>query len=123
MNEPCMCGATDCPRCYPASWNRPEPTERHMELALESVVECILDHGQYPEKGKLQFELYDFLANRDVSCIEMYVLAIGVHCRTFDEHVEREQKLVKSMLMKELKDSDIVAELSEEYAAVEHDET
>ena len=21
MNEPCLCGATDCPRCYPYSWS------------------------------------------------------------------------------------------------------
>ena len=20
MKEPCMCGSTDCPRCYPGSW-------------------------------------------------------------------------------------------------------
>ena len=57
--ERCMCGATDCPRCYPGQ--RSKPTARHYELALESVVEAVMDYGQWPHKGKAEFDLYENL--------------------------------------------------------------
>ena len=80
--ERCMCGATDCPRCYP---NQPvKPTARHHELALEGVVETVMDCGMWPQpvKGKFkksEFDLYDFLLEeRDPS----YFLELYIGCVT-----------------------------------------
>jgi hypothetical protein len=75
--EPCLCGATDCPRCYPG--NRPEPLDRHLKYALEAVVEAVMDHGQWPANGRAQFSIYDFLLNeRDPSfALELYVAAMS----------------------------------------------
>ena len=39
-------------------------TERELELALESVIEIILAHGQYPAKGRVQFDLHEFLLEK-----------------------------------------------------------
>lgn len=35
--ELCMCGAIDCPKCYPGPG--PEPRDRHLKYALEEVVD------------------------------------------------------------------------------------
>ena len=96
-----------------------EPTARHLELALENVVECILDHGGYPAQGRRQFELYDFLfSERDSSyAMEVYVAAMSSDTLALEIRIERERKLVEAVLFKHLTGSDLVADLAAEYAA------
>jgi len=97
----------------------PEVTERHLELALENIVQCILDHGGYPAQGRRQFDLYDFLnENRDPSyAMEMYVAAMSGNTRALEIRIERELKLVEALLDKHLTGSDLVEDLAAEYAA------
>ena len=97
---------------------RAAPTERELELALETIVECILDHGGYPARGRRQFDLYDFLFdNRDPSyAMEMYVAAMFNDTLSFEIRVERERKLVEAMLFKHLTGSELVAERAAEDA-------
>ena len=117
--ERCMCGATDCPRCYPSTWNALEPTERHYELALEEIVETILNYGQWPMKGRPKFDLYDFiLEHRDTSfLVEMYVASLSSNAQAFEDKLERERRNVEELLIAHLRDSDIVQDLAEENAA------
>ena len=117
--ERCMCGATDCPRCYPETWNALEPTERHYELALEEIVEGVLNHGQWPRKGRSRFDLYDFiLEHRDTSfLVEMYVASLSSNAQAFEDKLERERRNVEELLIAHLRDSDIVQDLAEENAA------
>ena len=119
--ERCMCGATDCRRCYPSTWNTREPTERHYELALEEIVEWVLNYGQWPRKGRSRFDLYDFLSeNRDTSfLLEMYVSAISSNTQSFEDRIGRARKHVEELLIAHLRDSDIVQDLAEENAADE----
>ena len=93
-------------------------TERELELALESVIECIMDHGQYPANGRVEFDLYDFLFdNRDPSyALEMYVAAMSSDTLSFEIRVERERKLVEAVLFKHLTGSELVAERAAEDA-------
>jgi len=117
--ERCMCGATDCPRCYP---NQPaKPTARYYELALESVVETVMDYGQWPHKGRAEFDLYKWmLAERDLSyAYEMYIASMSSHTRAFEDRIERERKTIIVMLEKHFKYSNIVADLAAEYAGEE----
>ena len=95
-----------------------EPTERELELALETIVECIMDHGGYPAQGRRQFDLYDFLfENRDPSyAMEMYVAAMSSDTLAFEIRVERERKLVEEVLIKHQTGSDLVAERAAEDA-------
>ncbi len=95
-----------------------EPTERELELALETIVECILDHGGYPAQGRRQFDLYDFLFdNRDPSyAMEMYVAAMSSDTLALEIRIERERKTVEAMLIEHLRDSDLVAERAAEDA-------
>ena len=97
---------------------RAEPTERELELALETIVECILDHGGYPAQGRRRFDLYDFLfENRDPSyAMEMYVAAMSSDTLAFEIRVERERKLVEAVLVKHLTGSELVAERAAEDA-------
>ena len=120
--EPCLCGATDCPRCYPSS--RPEPLDRHLKYALEEVVEAVMDHGQWPVNGRAQFSIYDFLLNeRDPSFpLELYVAAMSSNAGALADRIERERKAVEAMLTDHLSDSEFVYDLASEYAA-EEDET
>jgi len=100
-----------------------EITKREMELALEVVVETILDCSMWPkpQKGKFtrsKFDLYDFLLEeRDPSyAMEMYVASMSSNTRAFEDRIERERKTVEAMLVKHLTGSDLVADLAAEYA-------
>jgi len=95
-----------------------EPTERELELALETIVECILDHGGYPAQGRRQFDLYDFLfENRDPSyAMEMYIAAMSSDARALETRIHRERKLVEAVLVKHLTGSELVAERAAEDA-------
>ena len=114
--ERCMCGATDCRRCYPSTWNALEPTERHYELALEEIVEGVLNHGQWPRTGRSRFDLYDFiLEHRDTSfLVELYVSAMSSNAQAFEDRIERERRNVEELLIAHLRDSQIVEDLAED---------
>jgi hypothetical protein len=87
-----------------------------MNTALESVIEIILDHGKYPAKGRVLFDLYEFLLeNRDPSyMLEMYVASMSSNTRAFEDRIERERATVTEMLEKHLRNSDLVADYAAE---------
>jgi hypothetical protein len=87
-----------------------------MNTALESVIEIILDHGKYPAKGRVLFDLYEFLLeNRDPSYAhEMYVASMSSNTRAFEDRIERERATVTEMLEKHLRNSDLVADYAAE---------
>ena len=100
-----------------------EPTDRELELALEEVVETILDCSMWPmpQKGKFarsQFDLYDFLLeHRDPSyMVEMYVASLSSNTEAFAHRIEREREDVEAMLIEHLSDSDIVYDRAVENA-------
>lgn len=90
-----------------------QPTPRDYELALEQVIETIMDCGMWPEpkRGgftKSQFDLYDFLLeNRDPSYfLEMY---LGVLTGSnIWERTQREIKTVEAMLADHFRGSEII---------------
>jgi hypothetical protein len=94
---------------------RAAPTQRELELALESVIEIILDHGQYPAKGRAKFDLYEWmLEERDLSfAYEMYIASMSSNTRAFEDRIERERATVTEMLEKHLRNSELVAEYAE----------
>lgn len=98
---------------------RKELTERELELALEVIVECILDHGGYPASGRRQFDLYDWLMeNRDSSyALEMYVASMSSNTRAMEERIERERASVEAILINHLTGSDMVSDLANERAS------
>ena len=99
---------------------RKEPTERQLELALESVIETIFEYGQYPKNGRAQFDLYDYLLDRDPSyAAEMYVAALSDNEYALQVRRDRERKTVEAMLIEHLRDSHWVADLAAEYAEEE----
>ena len=94
---------------------RAAPTQRELELALESVIEIILDHGQYPAKGRAKFDLYEFLLEeRDLSnAYELYIASMSSNTRAFEDRIERERATVTQMLENHLRNSELVAEYAE----------
>ena len=92
---------------------RRELTERELELALEEIVETILEYGQWPKKGRAQFDLYDFLMeNRDPSYAwEMYLCSISDNSQALENRIRRERDSVEAMLIMHLTGSDIVSDL------------
>jgi hypothetical protein len=91
-------------------------TERELELALESVIEIILDHGKYPAKGRVLFDLFEFLLeNRSPSYAhEMYVASMSNKTEAFADRIERERATVTEMLEKHLRNSDLVSDYAAE---------
>ena len=96
-------------------------TERELDLALESVIECIMEDGQWPKKGRAQFDLYEFLLdNRDPSyAYELLVASMSNDTRALETRIARERKTVEAMLVEHLRDSHWVADLAAEYAEEE----
>ena len=102
-----MCGADDCPRCYPLL-NRKQAavTESHREQAIEQAVETLMDYGQYPAKGRKQLDLYDILTEeRDASYMaELYLAAMAEQhdfsktrfSRSHQLRTERSEKVSKA---------------------------
>jgi hypothetical protein len=120
--ERCMCGATDCLICGPLQgYSIKQPTPRHYELALDEVVESILEYGQWPKRGRAQFDLYDFLdEHRDPSfALETYVASMSSNDTALKNRRDRERKTVTEMLRNHLAESDFVADLAAEYAEEE----
>jgi hypothetical protein len=100
---------------------RAAPTQRDLELALDEVVETILDCSMWPkpQKGKFtrsKFDLYEFLLeNRDPSYAhEMYVASMSSNTRAFEDRIERERATVTEMLEKHLRNSDLVVDYAAE---------
>jgi hypothetical protein len=119
--ERCMCGATDCAVCGPLQgYSLKQPTQRHYELALDEIVDSILEYGQWPKNGRAQFDLYDYLMDRDPSyAAEMYVASMSSNLHALQVRRDRERKTVEAMLIKHLQDSHWVADLAAEYAEEE----
>jgi hypothetical protein len=119
--DKCMCGATDCAVCGPLQgYSLKRPTPRDYEQALEEVVECVLEHGQWPNKGRAQFDLYDYLMDRDPSyAAEMYVASLSNNEYALQVRRDRERKTVEALLTEHLRDSHWVADLAAEYAEEE----
>jgi len=118
----CMCGATDCLICGPLQgYSLKQPSPRHYELALDEVVDSILEYGQWPTSGRAQFDLYDFLdEHRDPSyALEMLVASLSSNMYALQVRRDRERKTVEAMLIKHLQDSHWIADLAADYAADE----
>ena len=100
---------------------RRELTERELELALEEIIECVLDYGQWPHKGRAQFDLYDYLMEeRDPSYAwEMYLCAISDNSGAIETRIRRERASVEAMLINHLTGSDMVSDLANERASEE----
>lgn len=96
-------------------------TERDVELALEEVVECVLEYGQWPKKGRAQFDLYDYLIeNRDPSYAwEMYLCSISDNSEALANRIRRERASVEAILLTHLQDSGMVQDLANQRASEE----
>ena len=100
---------------------RRELTERELELALEEIVECVLEYGQWPQKGRAQFDLYDYLMEeRDPSYAwEMYLCAISDNSEALQNRIKRERASVEAMLIEHLQNSGMVRDLANQRASEE----
>ena len=98
---------------------RRELTERELELALEEIVECVLEYGQWPRKGRAQFDLYDYLTeNRDPSYAwETYLCAISDNSGAIENRIRRERASVEAMLIEHLQNSNMVSDLANQRAS------
>ena len=117
--ERCMCGSEDCPLCYPLNRKQATVTESHREQAIEQAVETLMDHGQYPAKGRPQLELYDVLMEeRDtVYMNELYIACLSnMRPYLLQERIENERKAVTAILWAWLKDTDLIDELAQDIA-------
>ena len=100
-----------------------EFTDRQREVALDVVVEIIIDSGMYPEPQKnkftrSEFDLYDFLRDhRDPSyAYELLVASLSSNTSAFEDRIERERATVEEMLRDSLRYSKIVDDLATKYA-------
>ena len=113
--EPCLCGATDCPKCYRNATSR-EVSDDDRADALDAIVEEVLDTGKFPQCGRTEVDLYDFVSEElDHSfAFELVVAALGTNKPALEARIERLYDKVQAMLKKHLEDSDCVEEMAQD---------
>ena len=116
--EPCLCGATDCPRCYPLNRKQTTVTERDRADALTEIVDEVMDYGRFPRNGRAQVDLYDFIAdNLDTSyAFELVVAALSTNKQALQPRIERLYTQVEGMLRNHYADTDMVMEYAQDIA-------
>ena len=116
--EPCMCGATDCPRCYPLNRRQATVTERDRADALTDIVDEVMDYGRYPRRGRAQVDLYEFVSEHlDTSfAFELVVAVLSSDKETVQTRIGRLYDQVGGALKKHYIDTDLVEELAQEIA-------
>jgi len=116
--EPCLCGADDCKRCFPFNRQACEITDDDRADALELIVEEVLDDGKYPQQGRTEVDLYEFITEELDSSFayELVVAALGKNNQALGNRIERLYDNVQAMLKKHLEDSDCVEEMAQEMA-------
>ena len=116
--ERCNCGSEDCLRCYPLNRQACKISDNDRADALELIVEEVLDDGKYPQQGRTEIDLYEFLTEELDSSFayELVVAALGKNNQALGHRIERLYDNVQAMLKQHLSDSDCVEELAQEMA-------
>jgi hypothetical protein len=113
-----MCGATDCPRCYPLNRRQATVTERDRADSLTDIVEEVMDYGRYPRSGRAQVDLYEFIADHlDTSyAFELVVAVLSTNKQALQPRIERLYTQVEGMLRNHYADTDMVMEYAQDIA-------
>jgi len=116
--ERCTCGSEDCPRCYPLNRQACEVSDNDRADALDDIVEEVLDTGKFPQLGRTEVDLYEFVAdNLDTSyAFELVVAALSTNKQALEIRIERLHDMVETMLKKDIADTDMLEELAQEMA-------
>ena len=113
--EPCLCGADDCKRCFP--FNRScKVSDDDRADASDAIVEEVLDTGKFPQLGRTEVDLYEFVSEElDHSfAFELVVAALGNNKQALEARIKRLYDKVQAMLKKHLEDSDCVEEMAQD---------
>jgi hypothetical protein len=113
--EPCLCGATDCPKCYRNATSR-EVSDDDRADACDAITEEVLDTGKFPQAGRTEVDLYEFVTEELDSSFayELVVAALGNNKLALEARIERLYDKVQAMLKKHLDDSDCVEEMAQD---------
>ena len=114
--EPCLCGADDCKRCFPFNRQACKVSDNDRADALDAIVEEVLDSGKFPQAGRTEVDLYEFVSEElDHSfAFELVVAALGNNKPALEARIERLYDKVQAMLKKHLEDSDCVEEMAQD---------
>jgi hypothetical protein len=114
--EPCLCGADDCKRCFPFNRQACKVSDNDRADALELIVEEVLDTGKFPQLGRTEVDLYEFVTEELDSSFayELVVAALGTNKPALEARIERLYDQVQAMLKKHLEDSDCVDEMAQD---------
>jgi len=114
--EPCLCGADDCKRCFPFNRQACEVSDNDRADALDAIVDEVLDTGKFPQLGRVEVDLYEFVSEElDHSfAFELVVAALGNNKPALEARIERLYDKVQAMLKKHLEDSDCVEEMAQD---------
>ena len=114
--EPCLCGADDCKRCFPFNRQACEVSDDDRAEALDAIVEEVLDTGKFPQLGRTEVDLYEFLSEEldNNFALELIVAALGNNKPALEARIERLYDQVQAMLKKHLEDSDCVEEMAQD---------
>ena len=116
--EPCLCGADDCKRCFPFNRQSCKISDNDRADACDAIVEEVLDTGKFPQLGRTEIDLYEFVTEELDSSFayELVVAALGNNKLALEARIERLYDKVQAMLKQHLSDSDCVEEMAQEMA-------
>jgi len=116
--EPCLCGADDCKRCFPFNRQACKISDNDRADALDAIVEEVLDTGKFPQQGRTEIDLYEFITEELDSSFayELVVAALGNNKQALGHRIERLHDMVEAMLKKDIADTDMLEEMAQELA-------
>jgi ABC-type enterochelin transport system ATPase subunit len=117
-SEPCLCGDTDCPRCYPSFYKNPEVSDADRDGAIKQIIDDLFAYGRYPENGRIEFDLSDFLADQwgEQDLARFAVTVFGGNNERIIDAIAMMRERAEIILRRELEDLDITDELAQEIA-------
>jgi hypothetical protein len=84
--------------------------------ACDAITEEVLDTGKFPQLGRTEVDLYEFVTEELDSSFayELVVAALGTNKPALEARIERLYDQVQAMLKKHLEDSDCVEEMAQD---------
>lgn len=116
--ERCNCGSQDCPSCYPSSYKNPEVSDADRDGAIKQIIDDLFAYGRYPENGRIEFDLSEFLADHwgEQDLARFAVTVFGGNNERIIDAMATMRDRAEIILRRELEDLDITDELAQEIA-------
>jgi len=116
--EPCLCGADDCKRCFPFNRQACKVSDNDRAEALNAIIDEVLSTGRYPQLGRCEFDLAEFIADElETKRLAQYVvLALIGNKDAMTTCFDSVREMMRIRLKEYFDDTHMVEEMAQDIA-------